>query len=329
MANHIIEQAMEAAKKKKRCLDYMFYGDSLKGIPCKPVPQFPGITTLFELFAVLECCWSKETAYPSCQAEWVSNDPSYGQCAVTSILVHDMFGGTIHKTTVRGGWIHYFNMIDERIVDLTREQFDLYNLPVNYETSQEVSRVSCVENKDTNQRYKQLQRNIIRFLNPEKNTSNGQTSFNLGQALFVKINDKWEKGSFLRYQNENGKDYIYIEYLSKEHRFVFPSDFVSIADPIKKEALQEKITNIENAIASKEADIRELYDGKKILQDHIDQRLYELRKGNIWSLGRIQELTQNGDNALRNYDISIHEKYIELERQKRQLQEAKKELKQL
>ena len=85
--NPNVTKAIEAAKKKKRCRGYLFYGDGQGALECTPVPQFPGITTLLELFAVLEQCWSKETAYPSCQAEWVPNDPSYGQCAVTATLV--------------------------------------------------------------------------------------------------------------------------------------------------------------------------------------------------------------------------------------------------
>ena len=160
----IIEQAVETALKKRRCFGYLFYGDELKELECKPVPQFPGITTLLDLFAVLEKCWSKETAYPSSQADWVPNDPSYGQCAITAMLVHDMFGGTIHKIKVNGGGTHYFNKINGQYVDLTREQFDLYDLPVNYEPNQEISRKYCGKNKNTYERYKQLQRNIIRYL---------------------------------------------------------------------------------------------------------------------------------------------------------------------
>ena len=62
--NQVVKQAVEAAKKKRRCFGYLFYGDQLKDIECKPVPQFPGITTLLELFAVLEKCWSSETLHP-------------------------------------------------------------------------------------------------------------------------------------------------------------------------------------------------------------------------------------------------------------------------
>ncbi|WP_270455879.1 hypothetical protein [Allisonella histaminiformans] len=55
---------------------------------------------------ILEQCWDQETAYPSCQEEWVPEDPSFGQCAITAMLVHDMFGGTIHKIRGDGGGEH-------------------------------------------------------------------------------------------------------------------------------------------------------------------------------------------------------------------------------
>lgn len=160
-----VSSAMEKMKAKKRPHDYFFYGDDAKYIECKPVEQFPGITNLFELFAVLEQCWSKDTAYPSCQDEWVPNDPSYGQCAITATLVYDMFGGTIHKIKVSGGGTHYFNRLNEKYVDLTREQFDLYSIPINYEPDQEIVREYCGKNKNTQERYRLLQRNIIKYLN--------------------------------------------------------------------------------------------------------------------------------------------------------------------
>ena len=64
---------------------------------------------------ILYACYSKETAYPSCQKDWVPDDPTYGQCAVTAMIVHDYFGGTIHRIRVDGGGTHYFNKIDGKI----------------------------------------------------------------------------------------------------------------------------------------------------------------------------------------------------------------------
>ena len=71
-----------------------------------------------------------------------------------------MFGGTIHKIKVNGGGTHYFNKINGQYVDLTREQFDLYDLPMHYEPNQEISREYCGKNKNTYERYRQLQRNL-------------------------------------------------------------------------------------------------------------------------------------------------------------------------
>lgn len=70
----------------------------------------------------------KESAYPSAQedsAYCLANDPTYGQCAVTAMLVNKFFGGEIRKLWVSGGGTHYFNIINGKIIDLTREQSDI------------------------------------------------------------------------------------------------------------------------------------------------------------------------------------------------------------
>ena len=124
----------------------------------------PHLETLGDLYEVLRKCWSKETAYPSCQAEWVPSDPSYGQCAITAMLVYDMFGGTIHRIRVSGGGTHYFNYIDGHYIDLTREQFDLYDIPVDYEPNETMPRAYCGKNPDTKKRYDLLIQNIAQYL---------------------------------------------------------------------------------------------------------------------------------------------------------------------
>lgn len=144
--------------------DFFYQGQELKDMKCTEVPAFQGIDTLHKLYAVLRQAWKANTAYPSCQAEWVPNDPSYGQCAITATLVYDMFGGSIHRIKVAGGGTHYFNKIDGHYIDLTREQFDLYDLPVSYEPNEEMPREYCGKNPNMKERYKQLRRNIISYL---------------------------------------------------------------------------------------------------------------------------------------------------------------------
>ncbi|NLZ70846.1 MAG: hypothetical protein GX907_05885 [Clostridiaceae bacterium] len=129
-----------------------FYGEEHSDMQCKSGGS-PELATLGDLYNLLRKAWCKETAYPSCQAEWVESDPSYGQCAITAMIVHDMFGGTIHRIRISGGGTHYFNKIDGHYIDLTIEQFDLYNIPVNYEPNQEIDRSYCGKNPDTAKRH--------------------------------------------------------------------------------------------------------------------------------------------------------------------------------
>lgn len=140
-----------------------YYGEEYGSIKRKS-PGNPRLETLEDLYGILRQCWSKETAYPSCQLEWVPNDPSYGQCAITAMLVHDLFGGTIHRIRVSGGGTHYFNRINGHYIDLTREQFDLYHIPVSYEPNETMSRTYCGKNPDTKKRYDLLVHNIACFL---------------------------------------------------------------------------------------------------------------------------------------------------------------------
>lgn len=141
-----------------------FYGEEYANIPRLREGGDKRVQTLGGLYQVLRKCWGKETAYPSCQADWVSDDPTYGQCAVTAMLVCDLFGGTIHKIRVDGGGTHYFNKINGHYIDLTREQFDLYDIPVSDEPNETIDRQYCGKNPDTNQRYQLLVRRVTEYL---------------------------------------------------------------------------------------------------------------------------------------------------------------------
>ncbi len=72
----------------------------------------------------LRWCWSRETASPGCQAAWTPDAPSFGQCAVTALLVQDLLGGELIRTEVPGFGSHYCNRLDSGLpVDLTFDQF--------------------------------------------------------------------------------------------------------------------------------------------------------------------------------------------------------------
>lgn len=77
-----------------------------------------------ELEQILRRCWSPETSADP--AGWTNSNPSVGQCAVTALVVQDYLGGDIVWAAVPVGQktvSHYFNRIDGKEIDLTREQF--------------------------------------------------------------------------------------------------------------------------------------------------------------------------------------------------------------
>lgn len=124
------------------------------------------ISTIDQLFEILLDVWCKETAYPSCQKDYVQeNDPTYGQCAITATLLYDMFGGTIHRIRVSGGGTHYFNKINNHYIDLTSDQFDLYDISVDYSNNEVIERAYCGKNADTRKRYELLVRTIDNKVN--------------------------------------------------------------------------------------------------------------------------------------------------------------------
>ena len=80
---------------------------------------------LSHLEKALTRCWSKETS--SDPEHWTPDNPAWGQCAVTALIVNDYLGGGIvwaeAKLSDGKNISHYFNLIDGTEVDLTRRQF--------------------------------------------------------------------------------------------------------------------------------------------------------------------------------------------------------------
>ena len=103
--------------------------------------------------------WTKETAHPAYQPKWSSENPSVGQCLVTTLLIQEMKGGEIASCKV-GNCSHFVNIIDEQIIDYTSEQF---KAPINYKKIIFKERNRLLENKDTLKRYQALKRNFLRF----------------------------------------------------------------------------------------------------------------------------------------------------------------------
>ena len=108
-----------------------------------------------EVKKILLKSWSKETCSPGLRNSWSPNNPSLGQCAITAMLVNDIFGGKIMRCMASTG-SHYYNMINGKIVDLTVEQF-MGEVP-KYEDGEERTRDYLLSSEDTKKRYLVLRR---------------------------------------------------------------------------------------------------------------------------------------------------------------------------
>lgn len=91
-------------------------------LPTDQLASYDLPARLLELRATLETLWSAET---SVHHGFSPAIPSRGQCVPTALLVEELFGGQIMRTVVLGE-SHYYNLIADLEVDLTRDQFPLW-----------------------------------------------------------------------------------------------------------------------------------------------------------------------------------------------------------
>lgn len=114
--------------------------------------------TIEKLREILNDCYSKELCYPKIKEYWNQSNKTYGMCAITTLIVNDYFGGDIGKVYVRD-ISHYFNILNGKIIDLTKEQFDI---EPNYNDYVLINRNDML-NEDTKMRYESLKMKMERI----------------------------------------------------------------------------------------------------------------------------------------------------------------------
>lgn len=107
---------------------------------------------------ILQKSWKRETCAPGLREEWSTDNPSLGQCAITALIVNDMYGGKIMRCMTSTG-SHYFNEINGNRLDFTVEQF--YGEVPQYEDAQERTREYLLGNEDTKKRYEELLSEVV------------------------------------------------------------------------------------------------------------------------------------------------------------------------
>ena len=102
----------------------------------------------------LRSSWCKETAHPSYQKDWTEENPAYGQCAVTALIMQEILGGDIYECTVNRKR-HFYNVTsDGKIYDFTQEQFG--GAFIVYDNIKERTRESLLKVTNVKERYELL-----------------------------------------------------------------------------------------------------------------------------------------------------------------------------
>jgi hypothetical protein len=83
-----------------------------------------------DVVRAIRASWSIETCDPADRDNWMSSNPSRGQCGTTALVLNDLFGGELMLAEVRypdgsRQGVHYWNVLpDGSEVDLTSQQFN-------------------------------------------------------------------------------------------------------------------------------------------------------------------------------------------------------------
>lgn len=119
---------------------------------------------------LLERAWSKETSVDP--AGWSVANPAWGQCAVTALVVQDLYGGDLLRCKVRG-ISHYLNrLVSGDEVDLTRDQFGTEQSPATLPELR--TREFVLSFPDTAQRYSLLKARVEELLTHRERPENAR-----------------------------------------------------------------------------------------------------------------------------------------------------------
>lgn len=98
--------------------------------------------------------WCRET---SAKPEvWTEDNPAWGQCAVTALVIQDLLGGELMRAEING-ISHYWNKVGGTTLDVTREQFPSVETFTDPEPR---SREYVLSNPETVRRYQLLRERL-------------------------------------------------------------------------------------------------------------------------------------------------------------------------
>ena len=102
-------------------------------------------------------------ARPLCmRADWSPENPTLGQCSITSFMIQDFFGGEVYGVPLPEGGYHCFNKVGDHVFDLTSEQFG--DTVLSYADRPLQTREEHFRDADKKERYELLKARLLSVL---------------------------------------------------------------------------------------------------------------------------------------------------------------------
>jgi hypothetical protein len=109
--------------------------------------------TINKLEEILLKVYDKSTVHRKYKSGWKKENPAYGQCVPTALLVQYYFGGDIHKYKD-----HYFNVINGEVIDLSKSQ-----LTEPFDYSQGKKKQPILSQSQTQERFDILRKKVENY----------------------------------------------------------------------------------------------------------------------------------------------------------------------
>ncbi len=120
---------------------------------------------LDKLEKILNNLYSNEICSPTCKNQRNNDNKTLEHCAIVALIINDYFGGDICKIKING-ISHYFNHINDKIIDFTASQFKINK--IDYSDYTIKTRTGILKNADTKKRYEMLKLKVELSLIDEK-----------------------------------------------------------------------------------------------------------------------------------------------------------------
>lgn len=141
-------------------MGYAFYGwETADSVPV--TDEFTGITDPRKLYDALTHVWCRYTCAPRLRDKWSEENITLGQCSITAFLCQDIFGGQVFGVLRPAGNYHCYNVIGDRIFDLTSEQFG--GEVLSYEDNPQQLREIHFAKDEKRERYEYLKKELKKY----------------------------------------------------------------------------------------------------------------------------------------------------------------------